>query len=278
MKIFFIFCIIAVAFCSCLNQKYLAKHQVVFKVEPTGNGKGEIKAYNTGNNKLRITVIDSNSLLLIQKTDTGSKNFVLPTVVQSSFKTTERYAQLAVSGKYYFPEILYPRVGDENSNNFFVLPDKLRYSENNIVVQLLTTPLKIRPAFRTPRLKDSLQTLATAELNVGVAAGLKRTWSVFKARPTEDDPKNLNYVSLSASGFFTIGGTNVKSITTTNYLMYDKTEPVASIGINFLFGWHNINIGGSIGKDHLLVPSLASRWLFDGRLWYGLTLAYDIWK
>ncbi len=276
MRNFSTFLIIAVSCCSCLNQKYLAKHQVVFKVEDAGNGKSEIKAYNTGNNKLRVEFIDSGGALLIQKTGTQEKDFILPTIVESSFSTTAKYQQLAASGMYYFPETSFPQPGDAFSNNLFVTPKKLEFTENNIVTQILTIPLKIRPVVYSRRLKDSIHTQALAELNIGFAAGLKRTWSFFSAYPTDDGIRHINRVSLSGSGFLSVGGTNVTPIATRNYLMYDKTEPIVSGGINVLFGWQNINIGFSVGKDHVMVSSVANKWLFDGKWWYGITLAYDM--
>lgn len=278
MKALHFFIFVSAAFCSCLNQKYLVKNQVVFKVEPVGNGKSEIKAYNTGENKIPVNIVeDSLGVLLIQKSDSNSNNFILPTVVVSSFAPSAKYNQLSAKSSFYFPEVLFPLQGDPNSNGLFASPKKLKYEENNLVLQAVTTPLKIRPAITRKRLKDSLPTQALAELNIGAAFGLKRTWYRYKAH-AGGDGKNINSVSLSGSGFVSIGGTNVKRITTRYLTPYDKTQPVVSYGATLLFGFNNLNLGISVGTDHLLVSDIAKKWIYDGNLWYGITLAYDIIK
>ncbi len=278
MRTLHLLLLITVAFCGCLNQKFLAKNQFVFKIEPSGNGKSEIKAYNTGNNKLQVGMSDSLGFLFIKKKDTAGTGFILPTVIESSFTPTAQYEMLSANKDYYFPELVYPQAGDANSNNLFIPPKKLKYYENNVIFQLVTTPLKVRPAITTKkRFKDSLGTQALAELNIGAAFGLKRSWYVYKARPNENG-QNKSSVSLSGSFFLSIGGTNVKPITTRNFTQVDKTQPVASFGAIFSFGFNNLDIGISVGKDHLLVPSISSKWIYDGVIWYGLTLAYDIWK
>lgn len=268
----------AVAFCGCINQKFLAKNQFVFKTEPVAGNKQQIKAYSTGNNKIRVIVSDSTDVLLITKKDSGlHKKFILPTIVQTGFTPNARYITLAATGKYYFPENNYPAAGDSNSNHLFITPQKLRYTENNVVLQLVTTPLKIRPAFTKARLKDSLGLQALAELNIGVALGLKRTWGSYKAHPFEDG-KNASRFSLAGTGFVSFGRTNVKPITTRYLYPYEKTENCISYGAILLFGFNNLSLGASVGTDHLFNQVIAKRWIYDGSLWYGITLAYDIAK
>jgi len=278
MKALHFFILASVALCGCLNQKYLAPNQQIFKVEPAGNGKSAIKVYNTGNNKVPVTLHeDSTGTLIIIQGDSAHSKLILPTIVESSFIPTARYKQLAATGGFYFPEKNYPAQGDINSNTLFVSPGKLKFQENNLVLQGVTTPLKIRPAITKKRLKDSLPLQALAELNIGAALGLKRTWYQYKAH-TSPDGKNINSVSLSGSGFFSIGGTNVKRITTRYETPFDKTQPVMSYGAILLFGFNNLSLGISVGTDHLLVKDIGKKWIYDGKIWYGITLAYDIVK
>jgi hypothetical protein len=277
MKTLHIFILIAVAFYSCVNQKYLSQNQVVFKAEPIGNGKGQIKAYNSGTNRIHISIKDSGDILLIQRKDSLANNFVLPTIIQTKFNLNTRYSGLASREEYYFPETLFPIAGDSNSNHAFITPQKLQYSVNNFVLQVVTMPLKVRPAFTKARLKDSLPLQSLAELNIGTAIGLKRTWGAYKAHPYDNGEKARS-VSLSGTVFFSIGGTNVKPITIRYFRPYEKTEPAISYGAMLLFGFNNINVGISAGTDHLLNRQIGNRWIYDGSLWYGITLAYDIIK
>lgn len=262
------------AFCSCINQKYLAKNQLVFKAEATTNNKIQIKAYTTGGNKIHVQVKDSADVLLIERKD-SVKKFILPTIVQAGFVPNARYVNLVSSNKYYFPENNYPLDADSNSNHLFIPPQRLKYREDNFVLQAVTTPIKIRPAFTKARLKDSLKMQALAELNIGVAFGLKRSWVTYKSHLFENGQK-AHRLSLSGSGFFSIGGTNVKPITTRYLYPYEKTETAISYGIIFFAGFNNLNLGISVGTDHLLNAKIARRWIYDGSLWYGITLAYDI--
>jgi len=278
MKTLHLCILVAVAFCSCINQKFLAKNQLVFKTEPISNNKQQIKAYSTGNNKIRVIITDTSDALLINKKDsTGSKKFILPTIVETGFTANARYIALAATGKYYFPENNYPAAEDSNSNHLFATPQRLKYTENNIVFQLVTTPLKVRPAYTKARLKDSLSLQALAELNIGVALGLKRTWGSYKAHPFEDG-KKISRLSLAGSGFVSFGRTNVKPITTRYLYPYEKTQPCISYGAILLFGFNNLSLGLSVGTDHLFDQKIAKRWIYDGSLWYGITVAYDILK
>ncbi|HWB27765.1 MAG TPA: hypothetical protein VG738_19960 [Chitinophagaceae bacterium] len=275
MKTLLILIVVAVAFSGCINQKYLSKNQSVFKVELTGNNKARILAYNSGNNKIHISVKDSADVLLIQNKDTSKAKFVLPTIVQADFHPDARYINLAAKKKYYFPETQFPAQNDSNSNNAFVSPQKLRYSVNNFVLQAVTTPIKVRPAFTKARLKDSLSLQALAELNVGISIGLKRTWGAYKAKPYENGQKGRS-ISLSGTSFVSFGGTTVRPITIRYYRPFEKTEPAISYGACVLFGFNGINIGLSLGTDHLINREIGKRWIYDGSLWYGVTIAYDL--
>ncbi len=277
MKTLHIFIFLSAALCSCVNQKFLSKNQVVFKVESLGNGKGQIKAYHTSGKTIHVSIKDSGDVLLIKKHDSTGSDFILPTIVTTRFNTNSKYDSLAAIGSYYYPETLFPLPGDSNSNHLFITPQRLQYSEDNFVLQLVTTPLKVRPAFTKKRLKDSLSLQALAELNIGASLGLKRTWGVYKAHPYDNGQKARS-TSLSGSFFFSLGGTNIKPITIRYYRPYEKTELAVSYGATILFGFNSINIGLSAGTDHLFDRNIGKRWIYDGSLWYGITLAYDIVK
>jgi len=277
MKTLRFYVVLCVAFCSCLHQKYLAKNQVVFKAESLSTTKSQLKAYKSGNKSIKVIIKDTAGVLLIHKKDSTGRRFILPTIVQASFSTTPKYATLAATGKYYFPETFFPRDGDSNSNHLFVTPQWLKYHQNSFVLQAVTTPLKIRPAFTKARLKDSLKVQSLAELNIGLAIGLKRLWCRYKAQPYDNGQKASSF-SLSGSFFTSIGRTNVKPITTRYLYPYGKTEPCISYGGIFFIGFNSVNIGFSVGTDHLFNSTIAKRWIYDGSLWYGITVGYDLIK
>ncbi len=275
MKLHIVVSIVIIVFCSCINRKYLAKNQVVFKVERTVKNKSKITAYYTGHKKTRVRLQNINGTLLVVTDTANARRFVLPTLVVCRFDTAEKHGQLLLSGKYYYPETQYPQKDDPFSNTLFKCPTKLKFSENHPVFQILTVPLKVRQAILYRRFKDSLPTQALAELNIGAAIGFKRSWSAFKAHPNEEGV-SLASKSLAITGFVTLGATNVKPITSRYFVPYEKTEYAVSYGVNFLLGLYNLNIGFSVGADHLLNKTFANKWIFDGKVWYGVTVAYDI--
>ncbi|HVX51766.1 MAG TPA: hypothetical protein VHB48_16515 [Chitinophagaceae bacterium] len=279
MKARLTFAIAIFLFFGCINQKYLSKHQLVFKVESTGDGKAQVVAYNSGINKLPVSFKDSGEVLLVQPKDQATRQkFILPTIVETQFKPGAKYFSLAGKSAFYFPETQFPADGDSNSNHAFVTPPRLHYIVNNIVLQAATTPLKVRPPLTAPkRLKDSLGLQALAELNIGVALGFKKTWGSYIAKSFSNGQKVRNF-SISGSGFISFGGTTVKPITIRYYRPFEKTEPALSGGGCILFGFNNINIGFSAGADRLIDRNIGKRWIYDGNIWYGITLAYDILK
>lgn len=277
MKLLLVVSATIIMFSSCINKKYLAKNQVIFKVEQAGKYKNKIISYNTGQHKIHVNVQNINGTLLISKDTTEQEHFILPTVVVTSIDTSAKYNQLQLSNKYYYPETVYPMPGDTNSNNLFKMPPRLKFAENHWVFQIITVPLKVRLGIQNKRFKDSLPTQALAELNLGGAFGLKRTWTHFKAHPDEEGVSAV-YTSFGCTGFVSLGGTNVKPMTTRYTIPVDKTEYAVSYGVNFLFGYNKLNLGISVGADRLLNQSIGKKWIFDGKIWYGITLAYDVFR
>jgi len=277
MKLLIVVSVAMLMFGSCINKKYLAKNQVIFKAEEAGKYKNKIKAYYTGNHKMFVHLQNINGTLFIEKDTTEKHDFVLPTVIVSSFDTSSKYQQLVLGGKYYFPETVYPLQTDTNSNKLFKPPANLKYVENHPVFQIITVPLKVRLGIANHRFKDSLPTQALAELNLGGAFGLKRTWTSFKAHPNDDGVSMVN-TSFGCTGFISFGGTNVKPLTTRYAVPYEKTEYAVSYGVNFLFGFYNLNLGLSVGADRLLNQSIGDKWIFNGKVWYGVTVAYDVFR
>ena len=275
MKLQIVVSVAIIMFCSCINKKYLAKNQVVFRVEQTDKNKSKITAYYTGNKRTQVKLQNVNGTLLVLTDTVKPPQFVIPTLVVCRFDTSEKHGQLLLGGKYYYPETQYPLAGDPYSNTLFKCPTKLKFSENHPVFQILTVPLKVRQAILYRRFKDSLPTQALAELNLGAAIGFKRSWTAFKAHPN-DEGVSMTSTSLALTGFVTFGGTNVKPITSRYFVPYEKTEYAVSYGVNFLMGLYNLNLGFSVGADHLLNRTIANKWIFDGKVWYGITVAYDI--
>lgn len=277
MKNFLTYILVLSCLSSCLNQKYLAKNQVVFKVEPTpGAFTSEINAYTNGNNKLKVSIDESGGSLTIKKVPSETGNFVLQTKVKDNFTPTSTYASLELTGKMYFPENGFPKPGDPNSNAAFVSPSTLKYTENRLVFQTLSIPLKIRHKINTARYKDSLPTQAETGFNAGFAIGIKRTWHTFKP---EINLFGQNTVKVSATPgvFFNLGGTDVKKSTTNYSIVVDRKEAFYSYGMFLMFGFNNINIGYSIGGDFLF-SSNRKAWVYQGKAWQGIVVALDIIK
>jgi hypothetical protein len=263
-------------FSSCLNQKYLQKNQTIFRVDTVGMNS-EIRVYSNGNNKMKVSVEESNGSLYIKKASTETNNFsVVDTIKRNFYPSGSFYSQLELNGKFYFAETTFPKNGDPNSNHNFISPSSLKYSENKIVLQALSIPLKIRSAIKNDRYKDSLPTQVETGFNAGFALGLKRTWSVFKPELNMFG-QNTTKFSAASGILFNIGGADVKKSTTNYTIVVDRKEPFYSYGMFFLLGVNNINIGYSFGSDHLFSKN-NKNWVYRGKLWHGVTVALDILK
>jgi len=259
----------------CLNQKVLQKNQIIFKVENIG-ANSEIRAYTSGNAKMKVSIEESGGTVYIKKSQSERNNFQLDQTVQRNFYPSGSYLQLELNGKYYFAEATFPKAGDTNSNSAFVIPKNLKYSENRFVLQALSVPLKIRPAIKNDRYKDSLPTQVETGFNAGFAGGIKRTWSIFSP---ESNFLGQNTTRFSVAGglLFNLGSSDVKKSTTNYTIIVDRKEPVYSYGIFLLLGVNNINIGYSLGSDHLFSKN-SKNWIYQGKTWHGITVALDILK
>lgn len=275
MKYTITFIGLCVFLCSCLNQKYLAKNQTIFRVDTAGMSS-EIRAYSNKNDRIQVNVEETNGILFIKKVATDTGHFTLLSTVQSNFYPKGSYAQLELNSKYYFSETTFPKENDPNSNQAFTVPPSLKYSENRLVLQALSIPIKIRPKIKSDRYKDSLPTQAETGFNAGIAGGIKRTWNIFKP---DLNLFGQNTIKLSAATglLFNVGATDVKKSTTNYTIVVDRKEPFYSYGWFFLFGFNNINIGYSIGNDHLFSKN-SKNWVYQGKTWHGITLALDILK
>lgn len=255
---------------SCLNEKHLAKNQTVYRVENAGPN-AKISAYTNGNHKLEVTITESNGTAIVKKVASETNNFTLQQTIVASFTATGSRADLQLSGNNYFPE-----TKDADGGVTFTPPKGLRYTENKLLFQSITFPLKIRPAITNARYKDSLPTQVESGFNAGFAVGLKRNWNYFK--PDADIfGQSTRNLSANFGGFLNIGSTDVKKLTTDYTISVERKEPLISYGIFAMFGFSRINIGYSIGWDHLLTDR-RKNWVYQGKLWHGVTLALDIIK
>jgi hypothetical protein len=234
----------------------------------------KITAY-TNKDRLQVTVTEANGVLTIKDADTD-KNFSDPKDVAGPFDATGTHAELQLSERYYFPETSYPKEGVAPLNNTYVTPNRLTYSENRLVLQSMTIPLKIRPAIGSAKYKDSLPSQVETGFNAGFALGVKRTWSIFKPELNALG-SNTTKLSLTPGVFVNLGAADVKKLTTNYTITVERKEPVLSYGLFFMIGFNNINIGYSIGGDHLLSENKKT-WVYQGKYWHGITVALDIIK
>ncbi len=172
-------------------------------------------------------------------------------------------------GKYYFPES--QLVPDS------AIISKLKYLDIKPVLQGLTFPLKIRPKLTSPSLLDSFpQTVETA-FSAALALGWKLSYNVFDSK---ENPwgQYTNSYSFMPGIFLGVGAEDLEKTNTRNPVITFGTKAATiSYGLFFVVGYNRINLGYGLGWDHAFGEG-SSSWLYQNKLWHGITVGVDIIK
>jgi hypothetical protein len=247
---------------SCTEQSRLAKKGVVYNF-PTGQGSAVVKKYEI-QDKPKIQVEERSGHLVVQFIDTSyapAHSTEVPINTATGFT-----ASMAISNEYYFNE---PQ--DKLADKSFV------YNSKKLQLQAISVPFKFRSAIKNnPRVLDSLPSQVETSFSLGFAVGEKFTKNVFNSQ------KNLfgsyiNKFSLYPGAFINVGTTTLKRLTTNDAAKFDQTVPLFSYGAFIMLGFNSINIGYNVGFDYAL-NSASKDWVYQGKLWQGITIGLDILK
>ena len=155
---------------------------------------------------------------------------------------------------------------------------RLVYDDGRVFISGLTFPVKIRPALDVDvnRYKDSLTTQVETGISLGVAVGYKFSRNWFNSNKNYAG-QYTNRVSVAPGGFLSLGATDLKKINMGYQISADRKAVVLSYGGAIVLGFNSVNIGYAFGFDHLL-NNVRKYWLYQGKLWHGVTFGIDVIK
>lgn len=159
--------------------------------------------------------------------------------------------------------IIYPADGGKQPVWPPLRSEKSELLRNSLDMNVLWIAAKFRPG--TENLPQTLNT----ELNINFSVGWR--WDRYK-RMARQSWKNQ---SLSLGVLGGIGTTKISPSTTNHRTTLEYHAPVAGFGTVLLTSFNTFSYGLAVGTDYLL-ESDRSIWIYQRKVWYGLTLGIKI--
>ena len=137
----------------------------------------------------------------------------------------------------------------------------------------MTIPLKYRSGVGNDTLNPP--TLETG-FNVNFAPSYRLNWSIY-------DPlkkflgNNLTNYSITFGGLLGVGGTDLKTKTNAPGLLSDRKSTIITYGGMVLIGLNSIGIGYAFGFDNVLGTG-SENWVYQNKMWHGITVSIDLIK
>ncbi len=167
---------------------------------------------------------------------------------------------------------------DDSKTLYYTLKDgqtvKLNFWEINATA--LTVPFKYRPKSNS---SEDIKGVFSTSFNAGLFGGISHGRTKFHYRKKVGNQSFTEKISLgmflgAASETLTEKNTNDGSGLTDSE---SQTIGLASIGTGLVFSRNKLSLGLFMGWD-LGIGSLSDSWDYNGRLWLGVGLGYDIFK
>jgi len=183
--------------------------------------------------------------------------------------------------KISFVEIIPPATDKlkHGSNAYFPENDKvattnsLKYGDGKFGLQALTIPLKFRNGIgdgtKNPPLVET-------GVNINFAPFYKLNYNVFNP-DKKFMGKPLATYSISTGALLGLGSADLKAATNSPGLISDRKSGMFTYGTFLMFGVNNINFGYAIGWDNVLGQG-SSHWVYQGKMWQGIVIAFDVIK
>ncbi len=250
---------------SCVEQKYIFKSNTISKIRNTDQeppmGTDSLYYYDVTNG-FQSRIKQKGDNIIIETVDyrnlSLSARFILPSGPSQQ--------KIDYTNKYYYIESDYL----SNTRNF-------KYFDTKPVLQGLSIPLKIRPKLKDPALQDSFPSQTETGFNPALAFGWKLNLNSYS--PKKDIfGRNLKQFSFTPGWFLGTGAVDLKKSNTRNpIIQFERRAAIISTGAFFMFGYNNINFGYSFGWDYAMGEGRKS-WLYQGKMWHGVTIGFDIIK
>lgn len=150
-------------------------------------------------------------------------------------------------------------------------PEAVRLVQHSFDVDLLTIPLKYRPA--AADLQPQLETQVSAALYLG------RRTDRYRYHYPNDRFSRLEreerHLGLSFGAIGGMGGASVGPGSSGGRIGVDYVGVVGSYGVAVIGAVDRASLGITVGRDHLL-NSDARHWVHDGALWLGFAFGLNL--
>ncbi|WP_423999477.1 hypothetical protein [Maribacter sp. IgM3_T14_3] len=148
----------------------------------------------------------------------------------------------------------------------------LRYSENKLVFQTLSIPLKIRGK------EGDFPSTVSTNFNAGIAYG--HQWNLSRVNPIYNEGEMVGYekesISFSLAPFFGLTSVALTAENTNPDISISQTVMGYSFGAAGVFSFNRLNLGLALGIDHGF--GNAENWIYQDKLWTGIVIGLDLIK
>jgi hypothetical protein len=148
--------------------------------------------------------------------------------------------------------------------------NSVSYTSGKPMLQALTVALKVRP-----QLADSLPSQTETGFNLGIAYGQKLELNVFGTHKNAFGDYVDRY-SLTLGLFAGPGATDLKAANTPG-IEFERKAVMISAGGFVMLGVNRFNFGYAGGIDNAVGRS-SPQWIYQGKFWHGVVVAFDLLK
>jgi hypothetical protein len=151
------------------------------------------------------------------------------------------------------------------------VPGPLRLAQNSFDIDLLSIPVKYRPA--AADLQPQLETQLSAALYLGRRTDLYRLRYPASAYGVAE--REERHWGLSGGLLGGLGGAGINATTTAGQVGQEYTGVVGSYGPALIGALDRATLGFAVGRDHLL-NSHARAWSFEAQPWLGFVFGINL--
>lgn len=145
------------------------------------------------------------------------------------------------------------------------------FRKNSLDIDLLTIPLKYRPA------QEDVAPQVNANLNGAFYVGYRfdEYTADYHPMPISKFKRRITHYALSVGGFTGLGATFMSPTNTYNRITQEYDGVVWNKGIAGIFAIDNFNLGIALGFDNLL-DNNRKVWIYEGKIWLGLSFGLNL--
>lgn len=147
----------------------------------------------------------------------------------------------------------------------------IRFSKSSFDLDLLTVPVKFRPAAK------NVPAQLSTNINGSIYAGYRNDHYMirYKKGKLKRSDRTINHYGCSLGIFTGLGGALIDATTTDNRVPLEYNGVVWTKGITAMMVINNYIVGLSLGTDNLLDKN-NTNWIYQSKPWLGLALGINL--